>query len=130
MSQRYCHLTAKQKKVREKEIRKHEAENIQKFKWPDTILWKDTEVLATNKFPNWAEYMLGPSQMNRVITLTKLQYFKSLKNEEKQKLKEEEADYNEQKRYKTKQPNKSKPSQQGCLVSMFWQMLMLFLSYY
>jgi len=74
--------TAEEVRKREQDIRKRQAENTQKFSWPNTIIWKEQEIRVTSKFPTFALYVLGASQMNRRIILSKDVYLRWLSAQE------------------------------------------------
>ena len=76
------HETAEEMRKHELDIRKRVAENTQKFSWPNTIIWKGQEIRVTSKFPTFALYVLGASQMNRKIILPKDVYLRWLKTQE------------------------------------------------
>lgn len=71
----------KKEKDREKDILKLQRENNPKFKWPNTIVWNDQEVKVSTKNPNFAVYMLGASQFNRILYLSKNDYLRWLKTQ-------------------------------------------------
>ena len=68
----------KEMKEHEEEIRKRHRANTPKFSWPNTIIWKEQEITVSMKNPNFAMYMLGASQMNRKIYLSKDEYLRWL----------------------------------------------------
>ncbi|MHA2082829.1 MAG: hypothetical protein ACXABD_03680 [Candidatus Thorarchaeota archaeon] len=68
----------KEMKEHEEEIQKRHRENTPKFSWPNTIIWKEQEITVSMKNPNFAMYMLGASQMNRKIYLSKDEYLRWL----------------------------------------------------
>ncbi len=74
--------TAEEVRKREQDVRKRQAENTQKFSWPNTIIWKEQEIRVTSKFPTFALYVLGASQMNRRIILSKDVYLRWLNAQE------------------------------------------------
>lgn len=41
------------------------------FKWPDTIIYNGREVWCSLKTPNFAEFMLPASHMNRKIYISR-----------------------------------------------------------
>ena len=73
--------TEKDMKDHEEEVRKRHRENTPKFSWPNTIIWKEQEITASMKTPNFAMYMLGTAQMNRKIYLSKDDYLRWLKEQ-------------------------------------------------
>ena len=70
--------TEKEMKEHEEEIRKRQRANTPKFSWPNTIIWKGQEITVCLKTPNFAMCMLGQSQMNRKIYLSKDDYLRWL----------------------------------------------------
>ena len=72
----------KEMKEHEEETQKRHRENTPKFKWPNTIIWKEQEVTVSMKTPNFAMYMLGASQMNRKLYLSKDDYLRWLEKQQ------------------------------------------------
>ena len=72
----------KEMKEHEQEVQKRHRENTPRFSWPNTIIWKGQEVTVNMKTPNFAMYMLGASQMNRKLYLSKDEYLRWLKQQE------------------------------------------------
>ena len=68
-------------KAHEEKAQKRHRENTPKFKWPDTIIWKGQEITVSIKNPTFAMYMLGASQMNRKIYLSKDDYLRWLEKQ-------------------------------------------------
>ena len=74
-------MSDEESKKHEKEVLKRQYENNPKFTWPNTITWNDQEVTVSTKNPNFAIYMLGASQLNRRLYLSKNDYLRWLKNQ-------------------------------------------------
>jgi len=72
--------TEEEVKKYQEDIRRRQIANTPKFSWPNTIIWKEQEVRVSAKYPNFAMYMLGTSQMNRKIYLSKDVYLRWLKD--------------------------------------------------
>ena len=62
----------------EQDVKKRQAENATRFRWPDTVLWEEREVKVSSKNPNFAMCMLGASQMNRKVYMPKDVYLRWL----------------------------------------------------
>ena len=55
---------------------------VRRFKWPNSILFEGREVFCSVKNPNFAEYILHGSFMNKKLILTKEQWLRHLDKHE------------------------------------------------
>jgi hypothetical protein len=72
--------TEEEMKKHQEAISKRQIANTTKFSWPNTIIWKEWEIKVLSKHPNFAIYMMGQSQLNRKIYLSKDVYLRWLKD--------------------------------------------------